>query len=110
MDSPNVKIQPIFPQKDLGEISQYFIGFINDAVGNYKINCNGQELNTSEYNDLYTGLQKVKKYYPELFLDSYSDWKNSKETKGYVHYYYIDSEKICLPKFKHFIKKITASK
>ena len=110
MDSPNVKIQPVFPQKELGEISQYFIGFINDVVGDYKIDCNGQELNTAEYNDLYTGLQKIKKYYPELFLDSYSDWKNIKDTKGYVHYYYIDSEKICLPKFKHFVKKITASK
>lgn len=106
-DTPNVEIQPVFPQKDIGDVSQYFVGYINEVISSYKIECNGQELKASEYLDLSTNLQKVKKYYPALFLDSYSDWLSIKESKGYVHYYYIDSEKVCLPKFKHFVNYIT---
>ena len=109
-DTPNIEIKPIFPQKDIGEVSQYFVGFINDVVKDYKIECNGQELSVQEYKALSTSLQRVKKYYPGLFLDSYVEWRDFKESKGYVHYYYIDSEKICLPKFKHFVKYITKEK
>ena len=39
-DTPNIEIKPIFHQKDIGEVSQYFVGFINDVVKDYKIECN----------------------------------------------------------------------
>lgn len=92
------------------DISKHFVSFLDKNEDKFsKIKCNGQQLNTSDYSELYQALIKMKNYNNSKFYDTFEQYSNDLNNNDAVYKFYFDSEKICLPKYKTITPNITVT-